>query len=344
MADVATLELEEWLAERLRVSDAYEALATERDLLADERDRLAAERERLTADRLADLPPPVLDTVNEVITATRRDRELAAQDRRAASNHRARNASDLAEAMEALQRAQRALRLERARSDDLAHADELKKVFLLAVAHDLRSPLAAIVGFAELISERLEDLSPDQLRDAARRISAGGQHMAIVLDNLLDMERIQGGLLEPKAVRADLVEIVRRCAGRLDLERRQLDVFPDSFEATVDPGLVERIADNLLLNAIRHTPPGSSVVVTITREHGDVLLTFADDGPGVPDDLRESIFEAFTREGSGEGHGVGLYLVRCFAELHGGRAWVQDRRGGGAAFHVLLGDIDADDD
>jgi two-component system sensor histidine kinase KdpD len=108
--------------------------------------------------------------------------------------------------------------------------------------------------------------------------------------------------------------------------------------ADLDVGLTSRIIDNLLGNAAHHTPAGTAVRVQIAAGGEDLVLTVADRGPGVPDDAKESVFEAFERHGGREtsGLGLGLFIVRRFAELQGGRAWVEDAPGGGAAFKVTL--------
>ena len=105
---------------------------------------------------------------------------------------------------------------------------------------------------------------------------------------------------------------------------------------------MERVVENLLTNAGRHTTPDTPVWVKVARRDEDVLLTVEDAGGGVPKELRTALFEPF-RQGPGAaahapGVGIGLSLVARFAELHGGRAWVQDRPGGGASFQVLLPD------
>jgi signal transduction histidine kinase len=112
---------------------------------------------------------------------------------------------------------------------------------------------------------------------------------------------------------------------------------------SVDAPKVERMLENLLSNAARHTPPGARIWLRVRPEAGGVLLLVEDEGPGIPDDLKESVFEAFRRgpTASGPGSGIGLSLVARFAELHGGRAWVEDRPGGGASFRVFLPSGDA---
>ncbi len=115
-------------------------------------------------------------------------------------------------------------------------------------------------------------------------------------------------------------------------------VEADRVLVDVDPGKVERVIDNLLINAARHTPMGTAVFVRIVARPGAVMLTVEDDGPGIPDELKTALFEPFRQgEGSaGRGMGIGLSLVQRFAELHGGAAHIEDGESGGARFVVTL--------
>ena len=114
----------------------------------------------------------------------------------------------------------------------------------------------------------------------------------------------------------------------------------EAVEANVDAPKVERIVDNLLANAFRHTPAGAEVRVRVASGDGGAVISVDDRGPGIGPDEREAIFEIFRRGSagiaSGRGTGVGLALVAQFAALHGGRAWVEDNPGGGASFRVFL--------
>ena len=125
-------------------------------------------------------------------------------------------------------------------------------------------------------------------------------------------------------------------------EQRVIADLDDAL-ADLDAPKVERIVENLLANAARHTPPGTPVWVHVRAQPDGVLITVEDAGPGVPADQRETIFEPFHQVGGevpgslrAPGVGVGLALVARFAELHGGHAWVEERAGGGASFRVLL--------
>jgi signal transduction histidine kinase len=107
----------------------------------------------------------------------------------------------------------------------------------------------------------------------------------------------------------------------------------------VDGAKVERIVENLLANAVRHTSVGTQIWIRVNASDDGVLIAVEDAGPGVPEDLRIAVFEPFrqgTEGGPSPGVGIGLSLVARFSELHGGRAWVEEREGGGASFRVFL--------
>ena len=157
----------------------------------------------------------------------------------------------------------------------------------------------------------------------------------------MDLDRLARGIVEPKLHPTEVSELVGRVVAETDLAaagRVSLDLQP--VTANVDAAKVERIVENLLANASRYTPEGSTVWVRVRPEDGGVTIVVDDEGPGIAEGMREAVFEPF-RQGPGApehapGVGVGLALVAKFAELHDGRAWVQERGGGGASFRVLL--------
>ncbi len=247
-------------------------------------------------------------------------------------------------AEEALQRSERqyseAFRREREAAQRLRALDEMKTTFLEAVSHDLRTPLTAILGSAVTLERAAPDLSRQEALDLVARIATNARKLERLLSDLLDLDRLQRGIVAPQRRPTDVAALVRRAVGEADvLEGRPVELDLEPLVLPLDAAKVERIVENLLANAARHTPPGSRVWVRAHGHDGGVLLAVEDEGPGVPVELREAIFEPFrqaTLADHAPGVGIGLSLVRRFAELHGGRAWVEERRGGGASFQVFL--------
>jgi signal transduction histidine kinase len=127
-----------------------------------------------------------------------------------------------------------------------------------------------------------------------------------------------------------------------DLEGRTVEVDANSAVAPVDAPKVERVVESLIANAVRHTPADARIWIRVTPRDGGALIAVEDEGPGVEDEQKEAVFLPFHKaDADTPGSGIGLSLVRRFAELHGGRAWVEDRPGGGASFLVLLPSTDA---
>ncbi len=232
-----------------------------------------------------------------------------------------------------------ALGREQAHVERLQALNETKNTLLHAVSHDLRNPLTAIMGAASTLSRAGHALSEEDAEALLQGLSANARKMNRLIRDLLDLDRLDRGAVEPARLLTDLVEVARQAVEECDsLEGRIVHVGGDPLVLAADPGQVERIVENLVLNAARHTPAGTPVWVYI-RPHEDGALICVDDaGPGVPPENRKTIFEPF-RQGSsqtGVGVGIGLSLVLHFAHLHGGDAWVEDRAGGGASFRVFL--------
>jgi PAS domain S-box-containing protein len=237
-----------------------------------------------------------------------------------------------------------ALLREREAVNRLRAVDALKNTFLQAVSHDLRTPLAAIVSLAQTLERKGGALGPEQIEQFTRRISANARKLGRMLVDLLDLQRLEGGALQLRREPTDLADLVGRLLAESDLPARHLvHVHAEHFLAEVDPSKVERIVDNLMTNAMRHTLAGTELWIRVERTDEGALVAVEDAGDGVPFAIREDIFGLFRRGSSPHeaGTGIGLSLVRKFAELHGGRAWVQERDGGGASFRVLLPDAPA---
>jgi len=244
---------------------------------------------------------------------------------------------------QALEREHQALERERQAARQLRALDEMKNTFLDAVSHELRTPLATVIGIALTLQRAGSSLTEEDTVDLVDRLVANAGKLDRLLADLLDLDRLSKGILEPQRSRTDLAALVGRVAQEWrQRSGRQLEVLVEPVVAWVDSAKVERVVENLLANAGRHTTPDTPVWVRVARRDGGVLLAVEDAGGGVPRELRATLFEPFRRGPGAAAHapgvGIGLSLVARFAELHGGRAWVQDRPGGGASFQVLLPD------
>jgi PAS domain S-box-containing protein len=226
--------------------------------------------------------------------------------------------------------------------EELRRADDVKNTFLTAVSHDLRTPLATILGNAVTLEHAEElGLTADEQREMLRSLSAKAQRLTALITDLLDVDRLTRGALTPREGLEELsgvIEGVVADAEYLGTRTVHLELRPTVV--MVDRSMIERIVANLLENAAKHTHGSASVWVQLRPVGDGAEIVVADDGDGVPAALRESLFRPFERGPSANpqspGVGLGLSLVARFAELHGGRAWVQERAGGGAEFHVLV--------
>jgi signal transduction histidine kinase len=221
--------------------------------------------------------------------------------------------------------------------------DDLKDNLLTAVSHELRTPLTAIVGFSSTLERFGVQMSEEEVVDVYARLSNNARKLQRLVIDLLDLDRLARGLVEPKRERTDLAELVTEVARESEqITGRHIRVAADDVVAAVDGPKVERIVENLCINAARHTPEGTPVWVRVRARDDGCLIIVDDAGPGVPEELKERIFEPFkqgpTISPQSPGVGIGLSLVARFAALHGGRAWVEDRPGGGASFRVFLKD------
>ena len=250
---------------------------------------------------------------------------------------------------QALERERQALERERQAARELRALDEMKNTFLDAVSHELRTPLATVIGIGLTLQRAGSSLPEEDTVDLVDRLVANAGKLDRLLADLLDLDRLSKGIVTPRRSRTDVAALVGRVAQEWrQRSGRRLEPMIEPVVAWVDSAMVERMVENLLANAGRHTTPDTPVWVRVARRGEGVLLAVEDAGGGVPRELQATLFEPF-RQGPGmsahaPGVGIGLSLVARFAELHGGRAWVQDRPGGGASFRVLLPDPDDPED
>jgi PAS domain S-box-containing protein len=245
--------------------------------------------------------------------------------------------SELKRAGEALQEA---LRREQEAADRLRNLDEMKNAFLQAVSHELRTPLTSILGFALTLEQQEGSLSHEQRHDLVAPLAANARKLKRLLSDLLDVDRLARGLLEPRLARIDLGVLVRRVVEETDTHGHFVEIDAGPVIAFVEAPKIERILENLVANAIRHTPDNTHIWVRLADLGDEILLEVEDDGPGIPSSLKGELFQAF-RQGDDQdphspGTGIGLALVAGFTKLHGGRVEVADRPAGGVSFKVFL--------
>jgi PAS domain S-box-containing protein len=229
-------------------------------------------------------------------------------------------------------------RREREAAERLRALDEMKNTFLAAVSHELRSPLTSILGLSLTLDQ--QRLSAADRRDLTRRVAQNARKLDRLLKDLLDIDRLSRGNVTPKLRPTDVGALARGAIDSLELGERRVIVEAEEVLVPVDAAKIERVLENLVMNAVRHTDDEVTIWVRVWAGAGGAFVAVEDDGPGVPDDLQSAIFEPFrqgpTTAPHSPGTGIGLSLVAMFTELHGGRAWVEERVGGGASFRVFL--------
>jgi two-component system sensor histidine kinase KdpD len=234
----------------------------------------------------------------------------------------------------AVERAQISNDLEEARVT--SETEQLRSALLSSVSHDLRTPLVSIIGSATTLAGEAGRLSEADRSQLVQTILEEGERLNRFVQNLLDMTRLGYGALELKKEWSDLREIVGRAARRLEKPLRfhflEIDVPPQLDPVRADPVLIEQVVANLLDNAAKYAPQGSRITVTARRDGERMLVAVSDEGPGIPAEAREAVFDVFYRVRAGDrqvaGTGLGLAICRGLIEAHGGRILARDGPGG----------------
>jgi len=243
----------------------------------------------------------------------------------------------------AVERAKLAADIEDARL--LTESEKLRSALLSSVSHDLRTPLVSIIGSATTLAERAERLGAADREALVHTVLEESERLDRYVQNLLDMTRLGYGALRPNLEWADLREIVGRAlrqVARLTAGHRIETTLPaDLPQLRVDPVLMEQVLVNLLDNAAKYAPAGSLVRIAAERCKGTVRLTLTDQGPGIPAEAREAVFDMFYRVRAGDrrstGTGLGLSICRGLVEAHGGSIRAREGPGGrGLAVEIEL--------
>ena len=251
-----------------------------------------------------------------------------------------------------------AISLERIHYIDVAQAstvqiesERLRNSLLSAISHDLRTPLASLVGLADTLAHHRPD-RPETQDELVHAIHQSALRMNALVHNLLDMARLEAGVVRLNLQWQPLEEVLGSALAACQpaLAGRPVTVRLDEHLPLLafDAVLMERVFVNLLENAAKYTPPGTGIAIAAHTDHGHAVITVDDQGPGLPAGREEALFQKFergARESATPGVGLGLAICRAILEAHGGRIHGETRGTGGARFTLLLplGDPPRDD-
>jgi len=233
------------------------------------------------------------------------------------------------------------------KSRQLEAASRHKSEFLANMSHELRTPLNAVIGFSEVLLQRMFGELNAKQDEYLKDIYASGQHLLSLINDILDLSKIEAGRMElapapfhlPSAL-DNAVTLVRERAGRHGIAL-QLDIDPALGEVAGDERKIKQVLLNLLSNAVKFTPEGGRISLKAGLTDGAVEIAVTDTGIGIAPEDQAAIFEEFRQVGSDEtrkqeGTGLGLTLAKKFVELHGGRIWVESEPGRGSTFTFTL--------
>ena len=228
------------------------------------------------------------------------------------------------------------------KSRQLEVASQHKSEFLANMSHELRTPLNAIIGFSEVLSERMFGDLNEKQEEYLKDIHASGQHLLSLINDILDLSKIEAGRMELELSDFDLpmtidnaLMLVRERAARRGIElQRTIDERLGQIQA--DERKIRQVLLNLLSNAIKFTPDGGRIDVEAKPANGLIEVSVSDTGVGIAPEDQDAVFEEFRQVGTAdkkvEGTGLGLALSRKFIELHGGKIWVKSQVGAGSTF------------
>ena len=232
------------------------------------------------------------------------------------------------------------------KSHQLEVASQHKSEFLANMSHELRTPLNAIIGFSEVLTERMFGELNEKQAEYLKDIYASGTHLLSLINDILDLSKIEAGRMELELTDFDLptaldnaLTLVRERAGRRGVALH-MNVDERLGQIQADERKIRQVVLNLLSNAIKFTPEGGRIEVGAVPKDGFVEVSVSDTGVGIAPEDQEAVFEEFRQVGTAdkkvEGTGLGLALSRKFVELHGGRIWVQSALGQGSTFTLAL--------
>lgn len=247
----------------------------------------------------------------------------------------------------AVERARLDERVENARVE--AERNQLRAALFSSVTHDLRTPLASIKASVTSLLDDDAVYDAEQERELLQTVLEESDRLNGLVGNILDLARVRAGALvpakEPTAIEDVLDSVLHRMRSRLANVTVRTIIRPDVPDIPIDPVQIDQVLSNLLENAARFSPPGGEVLVSVSLWRRSVQVRIADQGPGIPAEDRERVFEAFYRRDAGDGRGgsgLGLAIARAVVLGHGGRIFIEGAPSGGTAVVFELPITDAE--
>jgi two-component system phosphate regulon sensor histidine kinase PhoR len=226
---------------------------------------------------------------------------------------------------------------------EVRRLEAVRRDFVANVSHELKTPLTSISGYAETILT--DHPEPEITRRFLETILGNARRMQRLVDDLLDLSRIEAGRWQPEIESVDLAAAAQDVWGTLRDRATQrgvtLTVDPGSPQVPADADALRQILTNLIDNSLRHTPPGGRIICRARVDGDGVVVAVADTGTGIASDHLPRIFERFYRADQSRsreegGTGLGLAIVKHLVEAHGGRVWAESERGRGATVSFWL--------
>jgi signal transduction histidine kinase len=214
------------------------------------------------------------------------------------------------------------------------------------MSHELRTPMNAIIGFSQVLREKLYGDVNAKQEEYLEDILGSANHLLALINDVLDLSKIEAGQMELHVAPFALMDVLERGVAMVreraldDGVRVTLHTNGDLDVVTGDERRIRQVVFNLLSNAVKFTPAGGHVDVRATQANGELRVSVADTGPGIDDEDLARIFEEFQQTEAGAGHpegtGLGLALSKRFVEMHGGRIWCESEVGSGSTFAFTL--------
>ncbi len=225
--------------------------------------------------------------------------------------------------------------------------ERLKSQFLANMSHELRTPLNAIIGLAELLEDEILGELNEEQRDAVKEILSSGNHLLQLINQILDLSKIEAGKMVLHETSVNLINLINDVLKQVEVLLKEKNITAitnvqvEDLLVLVDELRIKQVLLNLISNAIKFSPPDTNITITINQNTEWVIVSVKDEGIGISDEHKDIIFEEFRQVDDShsrlyEGTGLGLALCKKLVELHGGKIWVESKLGQGSTFTFTI--------